>query len=103
MGEPACIRIRVGKGVCGTVAAQREPLLVEDVHTFPGHIACDSRSQSELVLPLIEPTSQSLVGVMDLDSLVLGGFSTDDQEALTHICQTLMQECDWTTILPPQE
>ena len=55
MGEPACIRIKIGKGVCGSVAANKASLLVSDVHDFPGHIACDSRSNSEVVLPVLHP------------------------------------------------
>lgn len=58
MGEPACIRIKIGSGVCGTVAQNLQPLVVKDVHEFPGHIACDSRSNSELVIPLVCPSSK---------------------------------------------
>jgi L-methionine (R)-S-oxide reductase len=65
-GKPACVRIGIGKGVCGTAAARRETLLVEDVHQFPGHIACDSASNSEIVVPLVR--GGELLGVLDLDS-----------------------------------
>src|SRR5215472_9482603 len=65
-GKPACVRIPVGKGVCGTAAARAEPVLVPDIHDFPGHIACDPDSRSELVVPLIEAGAVS--GVLDLDS-----------------------------------
>ena len=65
-GKPACVRIAIGKGVCGTAAARRETVLVEDVHAFPGHIACDSASNSEVVIPLLR--KRELLGVLDLDS-----------------------------------
>ena len=65
-GKPACVRIAIGKGVCGTAAARRETVLVEDVHAFPGHIACDSASNSEVVIPLLR--DGELLGVLDLDS-----------------------------------
>src|SRR5262249_31620486 len=66
-GKPACVRIPLGKGVCGTAAARRETVLVPDVHSFPGHIACDAASRSEIVLPLLLPNGD-LLGVLDLDS-----------------------------------
>jgi L-methionine (R)-S-oxide reductase len=76
-GKPACVRIPVGKGVCGTAAAERRSVLVPDVHAFPGHIACDPGSRSELVVPLI--IGENVLGVLDLDSPELGRFDTDDQ------------------------
>ena len=85
-GKPACVRIPVGRGVCGAAAEQRRSVLVEDVHAFPGHIACDSASESELVVPLIR--GESLIGVLDLDSPRLARFDRDDQagcEALAAI------------------
>ena len=85
-GRPACSRIPLGKGVCGTAAAQRRSVLVPDVEAFPGHIACDTASRSELVVPLL--TADALVGVLDLDSPVLGRFDVRDQvgcEALAAI------------------
>ena len=85
-GKPACVRIPVGRGVCGAAAEQRRSVLVEDVHAFPGHIACDSASESELVVPLIR--GESLIGVLDLDSPRLARFDADDQagcEALAAI------------------
>ena len=75
-GKPACVRIPVGKGVCGTAAAERRPVLVPDVHVFPGHIACDPDSRSELVVPLIK--GEELLGVLDLDSPELGRFDASD-------------------------
>jgi len=76
-GKPACVRIPMGKGVCGTAAQQRQTILVDNVHEFPGHIACDSESNSEIVLPLVK--NGQLLGVLDLDSPVLGRF--DEQDA----------------------
>ncbi len=66
-GKPACVRIPMGKGVCGTAALQRQPIIVPDVHAFPGHIACDAASVSEIVVPIIS-TPGELLGVLDLDS-----------------------------------
>ena len=76
-GRPACVRIAVGMGVCGTAARERRSVLVPDVHAFPGHIACDSASRSELVVPLI--AAGELLGVLDLDSPDLGRFDAEDQ------------------------
>jgi len=76
-GKPACVRIPIGKGVCGTAAARRAPLLVPDVHDFPGHIACDLASRSELVVPLIEDGEVS--GVLDLDSPLPARFDEADR------------------------
>jgi GAF domain-containing protein len=77
-GKPACVRIAIGKGVCGTAAAQRQTILVDNVHDFPGHIACDSASNSEIVVPLIK--QERLLGVLDLDSPLFARF--DDEDAL---------------------
>jgi len=76
-GKPACVRIRSGEGVCGTAAARGAAIVVPDVHEFPGHIACDPESRSELVVPLIENTR--VLGVLDLDSPVPGRFDEDDR------------------------
>jgi L-methionine (R)-S-oxide reductase len=76
-GKPACIRIAYGSGVCGTAAATLRPLRVEDVHAFPGHIACDAESASELVVPLI--SAGTLVGVIDLDSPAHSRFDEEDE------------------------
>jgi len=76
-GKPACVRIPLGKGVCGIAAARAGTVLVQDVHDFPGHIACDPASRSELVVPLIETGEVS--GVLDLDSPVVGRFEEIDQ------------------------
>jgi putative methionine-R-sulfoxide reductase with GAF domain/alkylhydroperoxidase family enzyme len=77
-GKPACVRIPIGKGVCGTAAARRETVRVADVHDFPGHIACDPESRSELVVPLIE--GAAVLGVLDLDSPLAARFDEADQE-----------------------
>jgi L-methionine (R)-S-oxide reductase len=76
-GRPACVRIAMGKGVCGTAALQRHSVLVPDVEAFPGHIACDTASRSELVVPLM--AGDVLLGVLDLDSPVLGRFDEADR------------------------
>ena len=75
-GKVACVRIALGQGVCGTAAARREIQVVRDVHVFPGHIACDSASNSEIVLPLM--SGDRLWGVLDLDSPILNRFDPDD-------------------------
>ena len=85
-GQPACVRIALGKGVCGTAAATRQTQRVPDVDAFPGHIPCDSASRSELVVPLFK--NDRLVGVFDLDSPRLDRFDADDQaglETVAHI------------------
>ncbi len=75
-GQPACIRIAIGRGVCGTAAATRTTQVVDDVHAFPGHIACDAASRSELVVPLLR--GDTLIGVLDLDSPLPGRFDAED-------------------------
>ena len=82
-GQPACVRIALGKGVCGTAAATRQTQRVADVDAFPGHIPCDSASRSELVVPLFK--DERLIGVFDLDSPRLDRFDTDDQHGLETI------------------
>ena len=79
-GKPACVRIAIGKGVCGTAAARRATVLVEDVHAFPGHIACDSASNSEVVIPLLR--GAELLGVLDLDSPDHARFTAADARGL---------------------
>ena len=83
-GKAACIRIPLGKGVCGTAAAERRTMRVADVHDFPGHIACDAASASELVVPIL--AGDRLIGVLDLDSPVSDRFDADDQAG----CERLM-------------
>jgi GAF domain-containing protein len=82
-GKPACVRIPVGRGVCGAAAERRHTVLVEDVRRFPGHIACDAASLSELVVPLIR--DGRLLGVLDLDSPVVARFDAEDQAGLESI------------------
>lgn len=77
-GKPACVRIPIGQGVCGTAAARAETVLVPDVHEFPGHIACDPESRSELVVPLID--ADGVLGVLDLDSPVRARFDEMDRD-----------------------
>lgn len=88
-GKPACVRIALGRGVCGTAAAERRTVLVPNVHEFPGHIACDSASNSEIVLPLIRANGE-LLGVLDLDSPMLERFDVIDQQGLEQIVRTLL-------------
>ena len=87
-GKPACIHIPLGKGVCGTAFATQETVRVPDVHAFPGHIACDSESASEIVIPLSN-RSGKLIGVIDLDSKKPDRFSEDDQVGLEMIAAAL--------------
>jgi len=89
-GLPACVRIPLGKGVCGTAAQTRQTQRVEDVEAFPGHIACDSASRSELVVPLVAADG-TLIGVFDLDSPELNRFSTDDQSGLEAIARVFVE------------
>ena len=86
-GRPACIRIKFGEGVCGVAAQTRQVQRVEDVHAFPGHIACDSASNSEIVLPLIR--DGELLGVLDLDSPKLARFSAEDEAGVVKLGEIL--------------
>lgn len=86
-GRPACIRIAMGRGVCGTAAANRERIVVPDVHAFEGHIACDARSRSEVVVPLL--AGNELVGVLDVDSPTLGRFDDADARGLEGLISNL--------------
>lgn len=88
-GKPACVRIALGKGVCGTAAAERKTQVVRDVHQFPGHIACDSASHSEIVVPMIR--DGELLGVLDLDSPNLARFDQEDRAGLERFVATLMK------------
>jgi L-methionine (R)-S-oxide reductase len=87
-GKPACVRIGMGKGVCGTAAEQRQIILVDNVHEFPGHIACDSASNSEIVVPLIK--EESLLGVLDLDSPLFARFDDQDAEGLNELTRIFL-------------
>lgn len=86
-GKPACVRIPFGKGVCGTAAEQKEIVRVSDVHEFPGHIACDAASRSEMVIPLFN--GDELIGVLDIDSPYVDRFSEEDQQFLEAFAETL--------------
>ncbi len=90
-GKPACIRIPVGKGVCGTAVAQDKTQLVEDVHQFPGHIACDSASNSEIVIPI--RANGTIVGVLDIDSPRFSRFDAQDKQGLEEMVKLLEQGC----------
>lgn len=89
-GLPACIRIPLGKGVCGTSAQRRETLRIEDVHAFPGHIACDAASNSEIVVPVVK--EGQLLGVLDIDSPSKGRFDEKDQAFLERFVAALTAE-----------
>ena len=82
-GKPACVRMRFGQGVCGTAAARREIVIVPNVHEFPGHIACDAASNSEIVVPLFKDSQ--VIGVLDLDSPLLSRFDEADAGGLEHL------------------
>jgi len=88
-GTLGCLRIPFGKGVCGTSAQKGETIIVEDVHAFPGHIACDSRSNSEIVVPVYDKDGK-LAAVLDVDSTEIGSFDEDDKEGLEAICKSLL-------------
>jgi len=88
-GKPACVRIALGHGVCGTAAAKRETLIVPDVNAFAGHIACDSASRSEVVVPLI--AAGRVVGVLDLDSAQLARFDAVDARGLERLADLFLQ------------
>lgn len=93
-GKPACLRIAMGKGVCGTAAAQRQTVIVPNVHEFPGHIACDSASNSEIVVPMI--VEGDVVGVLDLDSPLHDRFHENDAAMFESIVDILVRTCDWS-------
>lgn len=88
-GLPACVRIPLGRGVCGTAAANKETQRIEDVHLFPGHIACDAASQSEIVVPMIK--DGEVIGVLDIDSPEKNRFDELDQQKLEEFVEVLMQ------------
>jgi len=94
-GKPACVRIAIGKGVCGTAAGTLVTQRIPDVHAFPGHIACDAESRSEIVVPLL--VNDVLIGVLDIDSPLLDRFSASDQEGIEMLCQAfckILEESD---------
>ena len=91
-GKPACARIPFGRGVCGTTAVERKTIVVPDVHAFPGHIACDSASASEIVIPLIK--NDKLIGVFDIDSPTPDRFSDEDKSGLEAMVQAFLDATD---------
>lgn len=97
-GKPACIRIALGKGVCGQAAKDGEVKLVDDVMTFPGHIACDSASRSEIVLPI--HVGDTVVGVLDVDSPEIGRFTSEDRDGLMEVVAVIERGCIFDT--PPR-
>ena len=92
-GKPACVHIPVGRGVCGTAVAEDRMIIVPDVHQFPGHIACDSASNAELVIPLHH--EGNVVAVMDLDSPVKGRFTDTDASGLKRIAEVMERQIEW--------
>ncbi|MFY9549973.1 MAG: GAF domain-containing protein [Thermoanaerobaculia bacterium] len=92
-GKTACVRIPLGKGVCGTAAQRRETLVVADVHAFPGHIACDTDSRSEIVVPIL--AGGALVGVLDVDSPEPGRFDAEDRAGLEEVVKVLTPRIAW--------
>jgi len=95
-GKPACVRIALGQGVCGTAAARRETLVVPDVQAFPGHIACDAASRSEIVVPIV--AGGILRGVLDVDAPTTGRFDADDREGLEAFVAALTPRVDWENV-----
>jgi L-methionine (R)-S-oxide reductase len=93
-GRPACVRIPLGKGVCGTAALRRQSVLVPDVEAFPGHIACDTASRSELVVPLL--VGDALLGVLDLDSPVLARFDETDRAGCERLAGVIVRHLGGT-------
>jgi GAF domain-containing protein len=96
-GKVACVRIALGRGVCGTAAQQRETIVVPDVHEFPGHIACDAASRSEIVVPLVR--GEQLFGVLDLDSPELGRFDAEDVVGLEAAVKLLLASSDLSRLV----
>ncbi len=96
-GKVACVRIALGKGVCGTAAQRRETVIVQDVHAFPGHIACDAASRSEIVVPLIQ--HEKLLGVLDLDSPEPARFDREDGIGLNSAVDLLIWHSDFSRFI----
>ena len=92
-GKPACIRIPMGQGVCGTAAMRRQTLVVPDVEKFPGHIACDAASRSEIVVPIVE--GSRLLGVLDVDAPEPGRFDEEDRKGLEGFVAVLVPRIEW--------
>ena len=94
-GKPACIHIAVGKGVCGTAVQRNETVLVENVHDFPGHIACDSASNSEIVVPIHDSSNGAVIAVLDIDSPKLNRFTSGDKDGLERFVRVLEKYIVW--------
>ncbi len=95
-GKVACIRIAPGRGVCGTAVDRGETVLVEDVHKFPGHIACDDASRSEVVVPIKQ--DGRVVGVLDIDSPMVARFTEEDAAGLEKIVRVIEEKCDFSRL-----
>jgi GAF domain-containing protein len=95
-GKPACMEIKLGKGVCGKSALQRQTIIVKDVHLFDGHIACDSASQSEIVIPIIQ--NGKLIGVLDVDSPSLSRFDYKDAQELEKLVQVIVTKTNFSNL-----
>ena len=91
-GKPACIEIEIGRGVCGTAVKEDQIQLIQDVHQFPGHIACDSASNSEIVIPM--HVNGNIVGVLDIDSPMIGRFTEADRDGLKNIVE-MIESMEW--------
>ncbi|WP_053022740.1 GAF domain-containing protein [Staphylococcus haemolyticus] len=89
-GHPACVHIAIGKGVCGTAVAEDKTQLVKDVHTFPGHIACDANSKSEIVIPI--HVNDEIIGVLDIDAPITDRFTNEDKEGLEVIVKVIEKQ-----------
>lgn len=89
-GHPACVHIAIGKGVCGTAVAQNQTQCIADVHQFPGHIACDAQSKSEIVIPLHQ--NNEIIGVLDIDSPINSRFTEEDQRQLENLVSIIEQQ-----------
>lgn len=89
-GHPACVHIAIGKGVCGTAVAEDKTQLVKDVHAFPGHIACDANSKSEIVIPI--HVNDEIIGVLDIDAPITDRFTNEDKEGLEVIVKVLEKQ-----------
>ncbi|MGA8944095.1 MAG: GAF domain-containing protein [Thermoactinomyces sp.] len=101
MGKPACVRIPVGKGVCGTAVKEKRILNIRDVRNFPGHIACDADSRSEVVIPLL--VNGEIIGVLDIDSPKLARFDEEDVANLEKYAEILLKNTDWNPLVPRQK
>lgn len=94
-GKVACQTIRIGKGVCGQTALTKKTHVVPDVECFPGHIACDGETRSEIVVPILDESTNEILGVIDIDCEMLEGFDEEDQRGLEALAQVLAKSCDW--------